>query len=101
MFHSGQFPEIVFRSSRIEGDSGPLLKGQARRFKVVGKLSVTDLTHEVALSAQVTRRGDRLEVQAGSGFTLSSFKLTRLKFPAFELDDLLTLNLKFNATAQP
>ena len=101
VFRTGQFPEITFRSSRIEGDATPLLEGQARRFKLVGKLTVTDLTREVVLNAQVTRRGDKLEVQAGFGFTLSSFKLTRPQFLWIVVDDALSLNMKFSASPQP
>lgn len=101
VFRVGQFPEITFRSSRIEGDTSPLLEGQARRFRVVGKLTVTNLTREVVLNAQVTLRGDKLEVQAGFGFTLSSFKLTRPQFLWIVVDDALSLNIKFSASPQP
>jgi len=101
VFRTGAFPEITFRSSRVEGDASPLLEGQARRFKLVGKLTVTNLAREVALNAQVTRRNDKLEVQAGFGFTLSSFKLTRPQFLWIVVDDALTLNMKFTAAPQP
>ena len=98
VFRTGHLPEITFRSSRIEGDSSPLLEGQSRRFKLVGKLTVTNTTREVALNAQVTKKGEKLEVQAGFGFLLSSFQLTRPRFLWIVVDDALSLNMKFTAS---
>ncbi|WP_342379175.1 YceI family protein [Myxococcus stipitatus] len=74
-FDVGAFPKLIFRSKRVQ-DAG---KG---RYRVVGDLTIRDVTREVVLEAELLGKvkdpwgNDRLAFQASTGIERKDFGLS-------------------------
>lgn len=65
-FDADQYPNIVFRSRRLEGDPP---KREGDRFKLVGDLTIRDSTLEVVLDCEYEGRGTDPWGKTRAGFT--------------------------------
>jgi polyisoprenoid-binding protein YceI len=68
-FDADRFPQITFRSARIEG-TAPRKEGD--RFRVVGDLTIRDTTMQVSLDCEYEGRGTDPWGKTRAGFTFSA-----------------------------
>lgn len=97
---SGTFPIATFKSTRLEGlPDAPYMDGQELHFRVVGDLTIHDVTREVSFDATATITGDTLTSTATTTIMMTDFGI--------EVPDLLnfvraenTVGLELSITAQ-
>lgn len=65
-FDTDNYPQITFRSKRIEGDT----KGEGDEFKLFGDLTIRDTTMEIVLKCTFEGRGNDPWGQERAGFSL-------------------------------
>ncbi len=101
-FDAGKFPAMTFRGKRVQGD----ING---RFKLVGDLTIRDVTKEVTLD--VTNEGrvrdpwgsDRVGFSATAKLNRADYGLTwnmALEAGGFMVGDAVTLNIEAEFTRQ-
>ncbi len=94
---------VTFTPTEVVGLSGAGSVGEAYEFRIVGELTITDLTREVTFVVTVTPVSDtRLEGLATTAFLYTDFELAIPDAPAVDtVEDEVRLEFEFAAEALP
>lgn len=94
-----QFPMIDFVIKETPGLAWPLPNSGDGLFKLVGDLTIRDVTKEITWSVSGTFTADRVQGMAETSFTFSDFEMNKpSKRFILSVDDLIRLELAFVAT---
>ncbi len=93
-----QFPMIDFVIKETPGLTWPLPDSGDGLFKLVGDLTIRDVTKEITWSVSGTFTADRVQGLAETNFTFSDFEMNKpSKRFILSVDDLIRLELAFVA----
>lgn len=99
ILQTGQYPKIAFEPTAIEGLPPSAKPGDTLNFKVVGNLTIRDVTKPVTFDASVTGDETQLSGEAQTVVAHRDFGLTIPSVPIVaNVSEAVTLTLKFVAT---
>ncbi|WP_169238680.1 YceI family protein [Candidatus Roseilinea sp. NK_OTU-006] len=99
ILQTGQYPKIAFEPTAIEGLPASAKPGDVLNFKVVGNLTIRDVTKPVTFDASVTGDETQLSGEAQAVVAHRDFGLTIPSVPIVaNVSEVVTLTLKFVAT---
>jgi polyisoprenoid-binding protein YceI len=82
-----KYPEIVFRSTRIEAIAPTLRSGETQELGVSGLLSLHGVKKKITFSVKAVRNGNSLRVTGEVPLKLSDFGIPIPRFLFFKLKD--------------
>lgn len=92
--NTAQYPEAVFVPTALEGVPTPLPTTGEGQFRLVGQLTIRDVTREVVWDVTARATGNRVEAQATTAFTFDDFQLTRPRVPVvLSIEDPIRLEV--------
>ena len=93
-----QFPTIDFIIKETPGLTWPLPNSGDGLFKLVGDLTIRDVTKEITWSVSGTFTADRVQGLAETSFTFSDFEMSKpTKMFILSVEDMIRLELAFVA----
>ena len=96
---TNQFPTIDFVIKETPGLTWPLPNSGDGLFKLVGDLTIRDVTKEITWSVSGTFAADRVQGLAETSFTFSDFEMSKPSgMFILSVEDLIRLELAFVAT---
>ncbi len=99
ILQTGQYPKISFEPTAIEGLPPSAKPGDKLNFKVVGNLTIRDVTKPVTFDTSVTGDEAQLSGEAQAVVAHRDFGLTIPSVPIVaNVSEAVTLTLKFVAT---
>ena len=94
VLQTDQFPKAVFVPTRVEGLTFPLADSGQFAFKLIGDLTIRDVTQEVAWDVTGTLENGQAQGQARTEFTFATFNLTQPRVPVvLSIEDRIILEL--------
>jgi polyisoprenoid-binding protein YceI len=98
---TSQYPTATFVPTQVQGLEWPLPTTGQATFQVLGNLTVHGVTQPVVWQVTATFDGPNVSGDATTGVNISDFGMTPPKAgPVLSIQDALTLELAFSATAQ-
>ena len=96
---TNQFPRIDFVIKETPGLTWPLPNSGDGLFKLVGDLTIREVTKEITWSVSGTFTADRIQGLAETSFTFSDFEMSKPSgMFILSVEDLIRLELAFVAT---
>lgn len=98
-----RFPFAEFVATRIDGLAGPYVEGGAVRLRVMGNLTIRDVTQPAIFETEATLQGDTLSGSATTQIHMTDFGIEPLRVAAqsrnvMEVEDEVSIVVQFRAT---
>lgn len=101
VLQTGQFPNVTFVPTAIQGVPSPLPASGEGTFEMTGDLTIRDVTRPTTWAITLRREGETLTGQANTSFTFADFNLPQPRVPILlSLQDLIKLELDFTMLQQ-
>ena len=96
------YPEAVFVATAIEGAPATYTEGEEVSFKLIGDITVREVTQPATFDVTASLSGDTLKGTASSTLLMSSFGIEQLNFAnTLTVNDEFGINVEFVAREQP